>query len=82
MSAAGRPLNVAQVAALFGVSPATIHRRIADGTFPIKPHLDGPSKARRFPAGVVHFYLHGHRLPESPAELAEHLQHLPIEEAS
>lgn len=79
---AGTPLSVREVAALFGISTATVNRRVADGTFPIRPHLEGPSRARRFPAGVVHFYLHWNRLPESPAELAQHLEHLPLEESA
>lgn len=79
---AGTPLTVPQVADILGCSKATLHRRIADGTFPVKPHFDGPGRKRLFPAGVVHFYALLHKLPESPAELAEFLDAFPITEAA
>lgn len=71
---AATPLSVEQAAERLGIDDSTLYRWIKDDRSPVPAIRMG--KRIVFAAGQVDFFVTWGRLPESPAELAEHMREL------
>lgn len=71
---AATPLSVDEAAQRLGIDDSTLYRWVQRGSSPIPPVRMGTRIV--FAAGQVDFFVTWGRLPESPAELAEHMREM------
>jgi len=51
----GLRLDVAQLAALLGITPKTVYNQVSAGTFPIKTYVDGGQRWADYRDAAAHF---------------------------